>query len=144
MNLKLKIFVLVIFMISCNKEFVEKPIDLISEDEMVNILYDIAIVKANSSVKTNGRDERLNGKGNNFDNYVFDKYKIDSTQLAKSNIYYASKSDLHIRIFTRVLERLETKKEILAKEKDSLKPKTKAEKTKLEKTKPEKKKPLDV
>lgn len=124
-------------MTSCNEEIVEKPTDLISEDEMVNILYDIAIVKAHSnfSATTNRIKKRVFDFPND---YIFEKYQIDSAQLSQSNIYYSSKSDQHIRIFTKVLERIESEKNSLAKEKDSLNPKTEKIKPVKEKRKSEK------
>ena len=130
MKLKVKILILVIFIISCNKEFVEKPNNLIPEDEMVNILFDIAILKSHQSlsVSTNDKDEVIDFP----EDYVFKKYEIDSLQLSQSNIYYASKPEQHIRIFTKVFDRINSEKELIIKEKDSLSSKN-------EKTKPIKK-----
>lgn len=118
-------------MISCNKEIVEKPDNLIPEDKMVDILFDIAIIKGDkiANVKTLPANSGVEFS----EEYILKKYQIDSTQLSQSNIYYTSKFDLNLKIYNEVLERLEAEKKLLSEGKDSLK--LKIENTKIEKLK---------
>src|SRR5574343_776611 len=75
-------FLLVI--ISCTSA-IEKPKKLIEKDKMVDILYDIALLEAIKSQNVNGGISSK--KANEF---LFQKYKIDSLQWEENNKYYAS------------------------------------------------------
>lgn len=82
----ISLFALVTLLISCNKDLVEKPDNLIDKKVMGDILYDMAILEA---VKYQGPDT-LYAYGINPKTYVYKKYKIDSLQFVKSNAYYAA------------------------------------------------------
>ncbi|PNQ75081.1 DUF4296 domain-containing protein [Hanstruepera neustonica] len=80
-----------------------KPENLISQDEMVNILIDLSLV---SSAK--GLNKKiLENNGITPDRYVFEKHKIDSIQFAESNAYYAYFIDDYSNIYVRVKDSLE-------------------------------------
>ena len=51
---------------------------------------------------------------------VFDKYKIDSTRFASSNIYYTSNVDEYIEIYQEIEKRLEEVQKLYLKESDSI------------------------
>ncbi|MEN8186111.1 MAG: DUF4296 domain-containing protein [Bacteroidota bacterium] len=96
------IFVLV-FLLSCeSKTNLEKPKDLIPEDQMVDLLVDINLANAAKSVKNKNAQKKIN-----YMPLVYEKYNIDSTRFANSNLYYTSKVDEYRRIFQEVDERLE-------------------------------------
>jgi hypothetical protein len=80
------LFTFVILLISCNKDLVEKPDNLIDKKVMGDILYDMSILEA---IKYQSPDS-LFAKGINPKTYIYKKYKIDSLQFAKSSTYYAS------------------------------------------------------
>lgn len=81
-------FLLVLFFfVSCAEEVIQKPENLIPEDQMKLVLYDLALY--NSIKSTN---PSLLGK-NNLDSpteFVFKKYAIDSVTFVESDQYYAS------------------------------------------------------
>lgn len=114
----LKILILTILVVSCKNEIVEKPENLISEKKMVDILFDIAIVTSNKSI---GQKGARNKNILSAEDYVYEKYKIDSVQLAESTIYYSSDPDVQLRIFEKLEKRLETLKTQLEEESDSIK-----------------------
>ncbi len=97
-----------------------KPEVFLEEDKMVEILSDIAFVKA---AKTSFRKvleiEKINPEA-----YILKKHKIDSTVFAQNNIWYASQLEEYEKIFTRVKSNLEASKnkyENIKKEEDSIK-----------------------
>ncbi len=92
---------LLLSFISCNNA-VEKPKNLIEKDKMVDILYDISLLEAIKTQHVNGGISNKNAN-----EYLFKKYKIDSTQLAESNKYYATDVDEYQKMFKEVKSRLE-------------------------------------
>ncbi|UOB16300.1 DUF4296 domain-containing protein [Abyssalbus ytuae] len=116
-----------VFALSCNRSVVEKPDDIITEKQMVDVLYDIAIVRANMGT---GKSKE-NYKGLSPEEYIYKKYQIDSTRLSNSIIYYTSKPEKNVEIYTKVEERLQAVKETLEKEKDSIQESLKTKKDSL-------------
>lgn len=112
----LKIFIITCFLSSCqNIEEVKKPDNLISEDKMVDVLTELAIL--NSAKNKNKRD--LEATGLQPDTYLYSKYKIDSLQLAESTTYYAKNYDQFESIYQEVKQNLEvmkSKMELIRKE----------------------------
>lgn len=76
------------FLASCQSDTVEKPDNLIPEDKMADIIYDLSILQA----MRNSNQSVLDSNSLNPNTYIYKKYKIDSLQFAKSNQYYATKS----------------------------------------------------
>ncbi|MEM6514546.1 MAG: DUF4296 domain-containing protein [Bacteroidota bacterium] len=76
----------------------EQPENLIPEDKMVEILYDVVILNAaKGSAKT-----ALQKSGIMPQEYVFVKYDIDSLQFAKSNEFYSYDLATYERIINQV------------------------------------------
>lgn len=86
---------------SCNSSSIEKPKNLIDKDKMVDILYDVSLLEA---VKTQNINGGMTLKMSN--DYIYKKYKIDSTQFVKSNKYYASDIEEYKKMFEKIKERL--------------------------------------
>ncbi|MEE9362582.1 MAG: DUF4296 domain-containing protein [Cellulophaga sp.] len=88
---------------SCVEKLIEKPENLVAKDEMISILYDLAILNAakntDASILINNNVEAMD--------FVFKKYKIDSLQFASSDLYYASIPIEYEAIYTEVDTRLE-------------------------------------
>lgn len=82
----------------------EKPDDLIAEEQMVDLLYDIQII--NSAKSVNKR--LLENQGLDPQAYIFRKYDIDSTRFARSNAYYAFDADQYEKILDRVQQRMDS------------------------------------
>jgi len=107
-----------LFTFCTSNTILEKPEDLLTKDEMVNILTDILI--ANGATRYNNIDMK---RDVNYFPLVYDKHKIDSTQFKNSSRYYASKIDDYDEILIQVQKNLNDLKEIYEKElleKDSL------------------------
>lgn len=90
-------------LLSCNENLLEKPDDLIPEDKMVAILTDLAVVNAakstNMAVLQDLDIEPMD--------YIFKKYDIDSLQFVESDRYYASLPPEYEEIYKRVESKLE-------------------------------------
>ena len=91
---------------SCNEKTIEKPEDLIPKDQMVEIIYDMAIInaakKTNSSYLINNNIEAMP--------FIFRKYNVDSLQFVKSDLYYASVPEEYEAMYKIVEARIETEK----------------------------------
>ena len=97
---------LVLFLASCNHTTIEKPNNLIDEDVMTNILYDLSIMDAIKSQNPyDAKNQSINPK-----EYIFKKYKIDSLQFTESNRYYVSQIEQYKKMYDKVAERIEKEK----------------------------------
>ena len=85
-NMKKLAYILSLFLLfSCGEEKAEKPKNLLPENKIVDILYDIAVLQAISSYQPKALDSsRVDAK-----NYIFKKYKTDSLTFTQSHEYYA-------------------------------------------------------
>ena len=109
-----KAFVLfvVLLIVSCNKvQKPPKPDSLISEDQMVHMLFDLSLL---SSAKGTNK-KLLEKKGVNMSNYIYEKYNIDSTQFASSINYYTYNLETIQSIYKRVEDSLNILKKQLDK-----------------------------
>ena len=122
----------ILFFMSCENLEVKKPSNLISEDQMVEILYDMVLINSAKGVNK----QLLQKNINNPEAYIYKKHNIDSLQFAESNAYYTFKNEVYKSIYEKLELKLTTQKtkyEALLKEKkrvkDSIKElkKTKAE-----------------
>ncbi len=109
------LFAVLIIISGCGNSFVEKPDNLIDDDTMIEIFYDLAILDAakNSSYENGISTFQAN-------DFIYKKYKIDSLQFAKSNKYWASDVSKYKRMYKIVKEKLEEKKaelEVISKDK---------------------------
>jgi hypothetical protein len=103
------LFTLVAFCFSCNKDLVEKPDNLIDKKVMGNILYDMTLLEALKYQNS----EVLYQKGINPKTYIFEKYKVDSLQFAKSNAFYAADYREYKKMFDELNDRLKKEKDIV-------------------------------
>ncbi len=114
-------FVVVLATFSCQSlETPPKPDVIIEEDKMVEILTDMAFIKA---AKTTYR-KVLEIEKVNPETYILKKHNIDSAVFAQNNIWYSGQLEKYADIFTRVKKNLETSRdryEKLKKEEDSIK-----------------------
>lgn len=98
-----------ILAISCqNINKADKPDNLIPEDKMIDILTELSLVNA----ARNFNKQKLEDLGINPDEYIYNKYKIDSLQFERSSDYYADNYLQYDRMYDSVkvrVERLKTK-----------------------------------
>ncbi len=118
---KILMIIFLVF-ISCDKTFkAPEPEQLIEQNVMEDILYDIKLLKASKS-----KSYRVL-KDNNIqvDAYIYEKYKLDSITLRENIAYYASGSfKTYKEIENNIKLRFEVEKEKIKKEieeRDSLK-----------------------
>lgn len=106
-------------MISCTSNTIlKKPDNLISEDQMIDLLTDLFL--AINAETTKNLDLKRNV---NYYPLVFEKHNIDSARFKESNLYYTSRVDDYDDILLKVEERLKAlnkKFETLKKEEDSI------------------------
>jgi hypothetical protein len=88
---------------SCNEKVVEKPENLIPEDKMAAILYDISLLNASKIIY----ESILNEYEIEPMEYIYTKYGIDSVQFVGSDTYYASIPTVYESIYTQVKDKLE-------------------------------------
>jgi hypothetical protein len=105
------IFLLFAILISCQKPAVSKPDNLIDEEVMVDIMYDVSVLEAMKSQKA----FVLEANKINPNTYIYKKYKIDSLQFANSDKFYASDIKKYKEIFDKVNKRMGEKMERLKK-----------------------------
>jgi hypothetical protein len=96
-------------LVGCKQSALEKPKNLIKEEMMIDVLYDMAIIEA---IKSNN-PPALDKYGINPATFVYEKYHIDSLQFAKSDQYYAVNVDIYSKMFEKVNARLEAQKKAL-------------------------------
>lgn len=97
---------------ACTDKVIEKPEDLLSENKMVDIYFDIALFNA---AKNSGYD-KFQEHGIDGKKYLYEKHGIDSMQLVNSGNYYAAKPLVYEKIYERVEERLDSLKREFDKE----------------------------
>ena len=95
-----------ILVTGCKNTTVEKPDNLIDEDKMIEILYDISILEA---IKVTN-PKSLETRKINSNKYIYQKYKIDSLQFVKSDLYYASDVNNYGKMYKKVIEKVENVK----------------------------------
>ena len=134
------IFIFLIGLSCQDVNYMDKPKNLIPEDKMVDVLTEMALVNA----ARNYNKIMLQQTGIKPDQYIYDKFGIDSIQFEKSNAYYTEEYDDYERIFDKVKDSLQSLKlhfdELIEEEnrvKDSI------NKIKREKNRPELKKEID-
>ena len=99
------LFSILIFM-SCGNSTVKKPANLISEDQMVEILFDVILINSAKGVNK----QLLQNKIENPLNYIYRTHGIDSLQFTESNTYYTYHTDQYNTIYEKVESKLDIEK----------------------------------
>ena len=90
-----------IFLIACqDKVEYKKPEGFIGKAKMIDLLYDMHLVVGTSNVQNINLE-----KNRDYMHLVYEKYGIDSTQFAASNLYYTA----HVQDYEEILEEVEKK-----------------------------------
>tara|TARA_R110002020_G_scaffold247833_13_gene461889 strand:+ start:854 stop:1315 length:462 start_codon:yes stop_codon:yes gene_type:complete len=115
------LFFMILLVLGCQDvEKPKKPDNLIAEDQMKEILYDVSLINAIRSFSIT----KLKTSGIQPDKFIYEKYNIDSTQFAESLSYYAIDFNQFTRIWQDVNDSIEKNRDIvdsLKDEADSLK-----------------------
>tara|TARA_B100000575_G_C23095484_1_gene631820 strand:- start:905 stop:1363 length:459 start_codon:yes stop_codon:yes gene_type:complete len=86
-----------------------KPKNLISEDKMIDILYDMSLISVSKGINK----RILENNGLKPKKYILKKYDIDSIQFVTSNKYYSKDLDIYLSIYEEVLNKLELNRELI-------------------------------
>lgn len=122
MNLKHLFVGCLILMVSFGCDSSErppKPNNLIPKDKMVSVLYDMFIVNSAKGINR----KLLENNGVMPEDYILNKFEIDSAQFANSNTFYAYDLEEYQSIMEEVKERItksrDSLKELEEKEKEN-------------------------
>ncbi len=85
-------------MIGCSSN---APEDLISEEKMESIIFDIMILNASSGYDLKIDNDMIS------DELIFRKYDIDSAQFYNSELYYSRNPKIHFNIYSNVKRRIQ-------------------------------------
>ena len=83
--MKNHLFLLFLLFLSCGQVDQEKPENLIGEEKMVDLIFELALFDASKAFVIKGETDRIGLDGESFYQY----HNIDGTQFAVSNAYYA-------------------------------------------------------
>lgn len=101
-----KIFILAILLcISCSEPLKQPPENLIPQEKMLAIYYDLVVLTA----LNNMTPATLKNQNIEMMQYLYDKYEIDSITLSQSNTYYASLPDVYDKMFDSIQIKLQNK-----------------------------------
>ena len=107
------IFIFILFtFLSCSSNVRNHPENIMSEDEMVNFLFDINIINSSRSFRNKSELNYYNIK----DSLLFKKHKTDSLKFSNSNFYYASNPKIYLKIYLNLEAKLSKIKDSLNKE----------------------------
>lgn len=103
--MKLLSVLMLLLLLSCQSG-AEKPDNLIGDEVMVDIFYDLALIDGMRS----HNPMALETYDITPHEYIYKKYKIDSLQFAHSNRYYAADIEKYKRMYEQVSTRIEQNK----------------------------------
>ena len=96
-------FVITCIAVSCRKEAVPKPDNLLSKEKMAIILYDVTLINSIKGVNK----KKLEETNMHLDSYLYKKHETDSLQFLMSNNYYAANPLQYNEIYGMVHDRLQ-------------------------------------
>tara|TARA_Y100000994_G_scaffold55374_1_gene44724 strand:+ start:1632 stop:2090 length:459 start_codon:yes stop_codon:yes gene_type:complete len=102
-----------IFLIFCSCGSISeeniKPNNLIPEDKMIDILYDMSLISVSKGINK----RILENNGMKPKKYILKKYNIDSLQFVVSNEYYSKDLEIYLSIYEEVLNKLQLNRELI-------------------------------
>ena len=93
-----KYLLISILIIGCSSN---APENLISEEKMESIIFDIMILNASSSYDLKIDNNMIS------DELIFRKHDIDSAQFYDSELYYSKNPRIHLNIYSNVKRRIQ-------------------------------------
>ncbi len=85
------------------------PVNLISEDKMIEILYDMSLISVSKGINK----RIIENNGMKPKKYILKKHNIDSIQFVASNEYYSKDLEAYLSIYEEVLKKLQSNREIV-------------------------------
>ena len=92
-----KYLIFLILILGCTSD---APENLISEEKMESIIFDIMILNASYNYDLKIDNNLLS------DELIYKKYDIDSLQLYESELYYSRNPKIHFDIYSNVKKRI--------------------------------------
>ena len=83
--------------------------NLISEDKMIEILYDMSLISVSKGINK----RIIENNGMKPKKYILKKHNIDSIQFVVSNEYYSKDLEAYLSIYEEVLKKLQSNREIV-------------------------------
>ena len=108
---KIKLLFVTLFCSCLSNNSIKKPENLISQDKMETILYDLSIVNSLRLSSFKNQDY----SSISLDSYIYIKHGVDSLQLIKSESYYSKVPRIYLKIYNNVEKRLNKTKDSLNK-----------------------------
>ena len=93
-----KYLIISIFIVGCSTN---APENLISEEKMESIIFDIMILNASSSYDLKIDNNMIS------DELIFRKHDIDSAQFYDSELYYSKNPRIQLNIYSNVKRRIQ-------------------------------------
>tara|TARA_B100001939_G_scaffold319046_1_gene306929 strand:+ start:435 stop:869 length:435 start_codon:yes stop_codon:yes gene_type:complete len=105
--------IIIIFLIINSCIFMDEknvaPVNLISEDKMIEILYDMSLISVSKGINK----RIIENNGMKPKKYILKKHNIDSIQFVASNEYYSKDLEAYLSIYEEVLKKLQSNREIV-------------------------------
>jgi hypothetical protein len=117
---KLKVIIILSIVLGCSNSLTQKPMppdNLISQEKMVDIIYDMTLINVAKGVNKSV----LENNGIIPEQYLFNKHSVDSILFARSNEYYSYDLKTYQIIYDKVKIKLEKNKNIISDSIDILK-----------------------
>ena len=106
---KLIYIFLIFFFFGCIVDENVKPKNLISENKMIDILYDMSLISVSKGINK----RILENNGMKPKKYILKKHSIDSLQFVVSNEYYSKDLEIYLSIYEEVLNKLQLNRELI-------------------------------
>nr|WP_314560972.1 DUF4296 domain-containing protein [uncultured Capnocytophaga sp.] len=105
------IIILLLIFTACRQNIVPKPKNFLDEQQMENLLYDMAILET----MKNSHAHLLDSLQFNAQEFIYQKYHTDSISLSQNMIYYASYPKEYDDIVQKVEKRLNAQRDSMSK-----------------------------
>ncbi len=97
---KIIFILLILFVLAGCESSNKKPDNLIDKKQMENIIFDILILNSINANSLMSEGEIIG------DEFIFDRYSVDSIQFYESEIYYSKMPRVHSQIYSNVKKRI--------------------------------------
>ena len=101
--MKKEIILMLLLLLSCVNVEEAPPENLIGEEKMADLIFELAVLDAAKGFVPKDQKERIELDADSF--YMF--HEIDSTQFTSSNAYYAKHPKAYLRIVSMAKTKLE-------------------------------------
>ena len=101
--MKKHMFLIFLMFLSCGQVGQDRPEDLIGEEKMADLIFELALFDASKAFVMKEETTRIGLDSESFYKY----HNIDSTQFAVSNAFYAKNPKAYLRITRAAKKKLE-------------------------------------